>query len=95
MFYYVVFNPILLLYNVASSSVPGMPVVTAVERSANKRSAHLKWSLEQKNGKILFYTVVYYREGNHRTPNTRNTTYMNITLKGLDPDSSYGFEVGN
>ena len=71
--------------------VPGKPVI---EVTREKTTARLQWSLDEKNGKILVYEVRYYSVDSG-SELLVNSTFMNITITGLDPESDYHFDVSN
>ena len=69
-----------------------MPTGVKVIREKGSTTAHLQWSLEKKNGIVLFYEVRYYKVDSGSEQRV-NSTFMNITITGLDPDSDYRFAV--
>ena len=74
------------------SLAPGEPTGVRVTRGKDLTTAHVEWTLEKANGKILFYEVSYYNVDSGSRRNV-NSTYTNITIHGLDPNSDYRFEV--
>ena len=69
-----------------------MPTGVKIIREKGSTTAHLQWSLEKKNGKVLFYEVRYYKVGSGFDQRV-NSIFMNITITGLDPESDYRFVV--
>ena len=65
-----------------------------IEVTREKTTARLQWSLDEKNGKILVYEVRYYSVDSG-SELLVNSTFMNITITGLDPESDYHFDVSN
>ncbi|XP_014872280.1 receptor-type tyrosine-protein phosphatase F isoform X2 [Poecilia latipinna] len=58
-------------------------------------STQLTWeppSLKERNGKIIYYKVVY-KDINNQQDNISNTTKTNLTIEGLNPDTTYDIRV--
>ncbi|XP_051809690.1 receptor-type tyrosine-protein phosphatase F isoform X11 [Acanthochromis polyacanthus] len=58
-------------------------------------STQLTWEaplLAERNGKIIYYVVVY-RDINSQQNSTNRTAYTNMTINGLNPDTTYDIRV--
>ncbi|XP_023191432.1 receptor-type tyrosine-protein phosphatase F isoform X14 [Xiphophorus maculatus] len=58
-------------------------------------STQLTWeppNLKERNGKITYYRVVYKDINNHQD-NSSNTTETDLTIEGLNPDTTYDIRV--
>lgn len=58
-------------------------------------STQLTWEpplLAERNGKIVYYMVVY-RDINSQQNSTNRTTEMHMTIQGLNPDTTYDIRV--
>ena len=69
-----------------------MPTDVDVKRSEDYSTAYIRWLLDEPNGKILFYEV-HYRNLETGSNRIKNSTYKNITIRGLVPDKAYSFLV--
>ena len=69
-----------------------MPTDVNVKRTDDYSIVYIRWLLGEPNGKILFYEVEY-RNLETGSIRIKNSTYKNITIRGLVPSNAYSFRV--
>lgn len=74
-------------------SAPGQPIVT-VQR-LDSTSVRVSWKLNNGKKGIQYFLVTYHPVGRRSERLTKNTTKMELTVNGLEPDTEYEFVVSS
>ena len=74
-------------------SAPEQPIVTV--KRLDSTSIRVSWKLKNGNKGIKYFLVMYHPAGRESEKITKNTTKMELTVNGLEPDTEYEFVVSN
>lgn len=74
-------------------SAPEQPIVTV--KRLDSTSIRVSWKLKNGNKGIKYFLVMYHPTGRESEKITKNTTKMELTVNGLEPDTEYEFVVSN
>ena len=74
-------------------SAPEQPIVTV--KRLDSTSIRVSWKLKNGNKGIKYFLVMYHPVGRESEKITKNTTKMELTVNGLEPDTEYEFVVSN
>ncbi|CAH3018214.1 unnamed protein product [Porites evermanni] len=72
-------------------SAPEQPIVTV--KRLDSTSIRVSWKLKNGNKGIKYFLVMYHPAGRESEKITKNTTKMELTVNGLEPDTEYEFVV--